>query len=75
MNYGSAVKQKRQALGLTVNDVSEALGISAGMVSMLENGKVRPDMEKLIRLMRHLKMTTDEQDTVLRKAGLPALVS
>jgi hypothetical protein len=42
---------------------------------MLENGKVRPDMEKLIRLMRHLKMTTDEQDTVLRKAGLPALVS
>jgi transcriptional regulator with XRE-family HTH domain len=75
MNYGSAVKQKRQALGLTVNDVSEALGISAGMVSMLENGKVRPDMEKLIRLMRHLKMTTDEQDAVLRKAGLPALVS
>jgi len=44
---GGTVKRLRNSLGLTLGEVAKRSGVSAGMLSRLENGDVSPSLETL----------------------------
>lgn len=73
MNYGTMLKRRRLAEGMTLTDASEASGYSRGAISMIENGLNRPEMERIIAYMRAINMPQDEQNEVLDKLGMPTL--
>ena len=47
---GVAARRVREAQGLTLTDVAITAGISAGMLSRLETGRVTPSLETLVAL-------------------------
>ena len=47
LSIGREVKAFRNTLGLTVSDLSEATGISIGMLSKIENGMTSPSLTTL----------------------------
>ena len=51
---GGTVKRLRNSLGLTLGEVAKRSGVSAGMLSRLENGDVSPSLETLGALTRAL---------------------
>lgn len=51
---GATARRLRQAQGLTLADVAASAGISAGMLSRLENGDVSPSLDTLAALARAL---------------------
>jgi transcriptional regulator with XRE-family HTH domain len=51
---GAALRDKRQAHGLTIADVSDLAGISRGMLSKIENGQTATSLDTLHRLARAL---------------------
>jgi transcriptional regulator with XRE-family HTH domain len=51
---GGTVKRLRNSLGLTLGEVAKRSGISAGMLSRLENGDVSPSLETLGALTQAL---------------------
>jgi DNA-binding XRE family transcriptional regulator/mannose-6-phosphate isomerase-like protein (cupin superfamily) len=51
---GGAVKRLRASMGLTLGEVANRSGISAGMLSRLENGDVSPSLETLGSLSQAL---------------------
>ncbi|GMG89640.1 hypothetical protein Cmtc_08600 [Cupriavidus sp. TKC] len=59
MKMGTIIRTKRQALGLTLQQVADVFGISRGAVSSWERGDTRPDPDKLGALARTLKTSVD----------------
>ena len=56
-DLGNLIRQRREALGLTVREVGERAGMSGGYVSQIENGKVGiPTPNKLRFLARALRL-------------------
>jgi transcriptional regulator with XRE-family HTH domain len=51
---GHEVRKLRKKLGLTVTDLSNATGISSGMLSKIENGNISPSLASLQALSRAL---------------------
>src|SRR5260370_26879025 len=51
---GHEVRNLRKKLGLTVSDLSNATGISSGMLSKIENGNISPSLASLQALSRAL---------------------
>jgi transcriptional regulator with XRE-family HTH domain len=47
---GAVARRLRDALGLTLTDLADIVGISAGMLSRLETGHVAPSLETLVAL-------------------------
>lgn len=39
MSFGAIIRQKREALGFTLDDVSKSIGVSKGHLSEIENNK------------------------------------
>ncbi len=58
MNMGSIIREKRKALGLTLQAVGDAFGITRSAVASWERGDTRPDQDKLPALARLLKTST-----------------
>lgn len=57
VDYGSKLRAKRQAMGLTMTEVSNLTGISLGHLSAIECGSVSPGdkyREAFIRLFGEL---------------------
>lgn len=54
MAIGHEVRVYRKKLGLTVTDLSAATGMSAGMLSKIENGNISPSLTTLQALSRAL---------------------
>lgn len=54
---GRVVNRLRTSLGLTVDDVSEMAGLSAGLISQLENGRGNPSLATLSSLASALGLT------------------
>lgn len=57
---GKFIKERRQELGLTQRQISDALGITAKAVSKWECGQNAPDISLLVDLSKILNVTTDE---------------
>ena len=53
---GRAVHQFREKAGLTIQELSKASGISAGMLSKIENGSTSPSLSTIQSLSRSLNV-------------------
>ncbi|HWE69792.1 MAG TPA: XRE family transcriptional regulator [Acidimicrobiales bacterium] len=71
------VRNRRQAIGLTVAQLAESSGISKGMLSKIENAQTSPSLATIERLAAALDMPVtslfrglaEERDAVFVKAG------
>ena len=74
---GVEIRRRRKALDLTVADLGSAAGISAGMMSKIENGAISPSLQTLKALSEALNVpisrlfaeTDDRRDCSYVKAG------
>lgn len=53
---GKAIRARRRAAGLTLEDVAELVEVSAGQLSRIETGKSQPSYDTLVRLQRELDL-------------------
>ena len=53
---GKAVRTRRRAAGLTLEEVAKLVHVSAGQLSKIETGKSPPSYETLVRLQRELDL-------------------
>ncbi|MGH7747020.1 MAG: helix-turn-helix domain-containing protein, partial [Candidatus Dormibacteria bacterium] len=47
---GQALRARRAAIGLTLEDLARLAGISAGQISRIETGRSQPSYAALVRL-------------------------
>lgn len=57
---GSVLRQARAEQGLTIAEVADLAGLSAGMVSKVENGHVSTSLDSLARITQALGMTLSQ---------------
>ncbi|WP_208560797.1 helix-turn-helix domain-containing protein [Marinilactibacillus kalidii] len=60
MEVGQRIKERRNELGMTQDQVAEYLGITRQTISNWENGKSYPDIERIIRLSELYTLSLDE---------------
>jgi len=56
---GTAIKRRREELGLSLRDVADVTGVSASTLSRIENGTGKPDADNIARLTGWLDMPMD----------------
>ena len=56
---GKRLKQRREELGLTQEDLAEKLGLTPNYISTVERGASFPRCEKLILLLNGLEASAD----------------
>lgn len=56
MNLGQKIKDLRENRGLKQQDLAEAIGITASMISMYESNKKKPGRENIIKLANALNV-------------------
>lgn len=71
---GARLKEERRRLGVTLEDAAEAAGMSAAMLSRIENGKAVPSLRALTRLSRALTIPMPEFFEGLEDEGEATLV-
>ena len=59
VELGSAIKRRREELGLSLRDVADVTEVSASTLSRIENGTGRPDADNIARLTGWLDMPID----------------
>jgi transcriptional regulator with XRE-family HTH domain len=57
---GTRIRERRQALGLSLRDLGSRVGVSASMLSQVENGRCRASVATLYKLVSELGMTLDD---------------
>jgi len=57
---GAKIRAQRQALGLSLRDLGGRVGVSASMLSQVENGRCRASVATLYRLVTELGLTLDD---------------
>lgn len=65
-SFGSALKAARKQQGITLRLLASKVGVSASMLSMIENNSARPSVATLYRITRELGISLDslfDQDT------------
>jgi transcriptional regulator with XRE-family HTH domain len=80
---GTRLKAERRRLGVTLEEAAEAAGLSAAMLSRIENAKAVPSLRALTRLSRALTIPIgeffagleDDRGATLVKAGQGILVT
>ena len=58
-NYGTHIKHIRQKMGLTQNQVAEALGVTPGYISNVENGRTAMSLRMLVFFAKLTHTTLD----------------
>lgn len=59
-NVGSRMRTERKRLGLSVRELARRVGVSASLVSQVENGKARPSVATLYAIANQLGTSIDE---------------
>lgn len=67
--FKDVIKDAREELGLTQDDVADKLGVTQPAVSMWENGRSRPTADVLVALADLLKLDVAQ---LLRLRAVPA---
>ncbi len=57
---GARIRELRQARGLTLRELGSRVGVSASMLSQVENGRCRASVTTLYRLVNELGITLDD---------------
>lgn len=69
--FGARVRAMRAARKVTQSDMADALGVSAGYLSALENGKRgRPNYAFVQRVAHYFNVIWDEADELARLAAM-----
>lgn len=59
MIQGTKIKQRREALGLTQQELADKLYVTIQAVSQWENGRTQPDADRILLLAKLLRTTAD----------------
>lgn len=59
-DIGARLRDARQARGLSLRSVAQALGVSASLISQVETGKTQPSVSTLYALVSHLGVSMDQ---------------
>ena len=59
MILGSKIRQRREALGMTRQELADRLFVTVPAVSQWENGRSQPDSDRILQLARILGTTAD----------------
>jgi tetratricopeptide (TPR) repeat protein/transcriptional regulator with XRE-family HTH domain len=70
--FGPLLRRRRQAAGLTQEELAEAAGVSVRSVSDLERGTRRPYQRTIRRLADALDLATADRDELTRASQRPA---
>ena len=57
--FGKKMRAYREKLGLTQEKFSEAVGVSANYIGVLERGEKSPSFKRLVDIANELETTTD----------------
>lgn len=57
--FGQTIKNARQAIGLTQDDLAEQTGVTTRYIMAIENENKQPSMKVLFKLIRTLKISAD----------------
>ena len=70
VRFGDFIKSKRLVLEITLRDMCERIGFSPAYLSDIENNRRYPmDNEKIELLIKELKLTSEDQETLYDLAG------
>lgn len=69
---GSRLRAERQRQGLSLRTLAAAVGVSASMISQIENGKARPSVSTLYAITSRLGVTMEELFDTSTPDPLPA---
>lgn len=59
MNLGQRIRERRQTLKITQQELAEALGVTPQHISAVEQGKRAPSLPSLAKLAEELGVTVD----------------
>jgi transcriptional regulator with XRE-family HTH domain len=65
---GFELERHRKAAGMNLQEVGEALGVSASTISRLENGKREPTSEEVASILTAIGVTGDERGQLLEQS-------
>lgn len=57
---GARIRTQRQAMGMSLRQLGQRVGVSASMLSQLENGRCRASVATLYKLVNELGMSLDD---------------
>ncbi|MET7402856.1 cupin domain-containing protein [Dactylosporangium sp. NPDC005572] len=60
MEIGSRLKAERQRQGISLRKLAEQIGVTAGLISHIENGRSQPSVSTLYALANNLGLSLDE---------------
>ena len=60
MSFGSTVKRRREALGLTLEQLAERAGLSPNYIGTVENGRRDPSLSTVLALAKGLRVPPGE---------------
>lgn len=80
MSINSRIKERREELGLTRNDLADIIGVTPSAIANYENGISSPKIELLYKLFNALKcdanyLYQDEMTTLSEHTNLPLSIS
>lgn len=59
-SVASAIRRRREEVGITLRALAERIGVSASLISQVENGKVTPSVGTLYAIVNELGISLDE---------------
>jgi transcriptional regulator with XRE-family HTH domain len=59
-NYGPVIRQRRKALGLTLDDVAKATNLTIGFLSQVERGISSPSLSSFMRIASALQTSLEQ---------------
>lgn len=57
---GDAIRARRQALGLSLRDLAERLGVTPSLISQIERGRANPSVSTLYAIVAELELSLDD---------------
>ena len=58
--FGEAVKTKRKALGISVEDLAQMVDVTPRYIYKIEAGERMPRMDVALRILKALQLSADE---------------
>lgn len=69
-SFGALLRAHRKSRRVTGEELAEALKVTQGTVSKVENDKLVPDLDYLSKFAHILRLTREETEELMSKAGV-----
>lgn len=70
---GESLARERQAMGMSLDEVSEQCGVSKSTLSRIERGIGRPDADNVARICSWLGRKMDTREVLESETGIDAI--